>query len=672
MPEVDKDAQMLDGATPLLAAALQGHVNVVQHLARVKADIHKTTKDGASALHACARSGHVAVARFLCEAGADKDRAMMEGATPLLAAALQGHTEDVKQLAEFLKTEYPIRCAERIQMIEALPGWSSAPELQEVHRRHWNAFVAMRHFQSSDDLTLFTEVVDDIVNSNKDVVALMAKAMQWLSRERPEQFHAEFVDTFLDNFLLNRLGSNVLLSQYLAAVDKTRLVVGTIDPHCDVTEICRESAEEVQRICKYYTQLAPSISIETHDVTADDQSDLKFAFIPGIISYIVQEILKNSARATLHHLLSDIDVDRFPINIVVSGDHKRVMIHISDRAGGIPFDVGQHVWSYLYTTALNDVSCLAGFGVGLPISRLYASYLGGSMNLVSLPGYGTHAYVYFPRLNSEQVVRYLCDAGADKDRTICDGVTAFHAAAERGHAEVVQCLCEVGADKDKAMRNGLTPLMAACLQGHEEVVRVLCDNGVMMETPMREDLVLAAVTLVKHQPHSQIFLCDPGKVVEEKHCRQGATSLHVAALHGHLGVVKQLCSARASLEAAMRVGSTPLLAAAQAGHSEVVRFLCQAEADLNVATGNKDGESPLMAAVLRDHAEVVQVLCQARADPLNAATNGATPLFAAHVLGLGSVANILRQTVVPESSILRFCPRRCTHRCRAPGSLRTS
>lgn len=95
----------------------------------------------------------------------------------------------------------------------------------------------------------------------------------------------------------------------------------------------------------------------------------------------------------------------------------------------------------------------------------------------------------------------------------------------------------------------------------------------------------------------------------------------------------------------------------------MVRFLCQAEADLNVATGSKDGESPLMAAVLRDHAEVVQVLCQARADPLNAATNGATPLFAAHVLGLGSVANILRQTVAPESSILRFCPRRCTHRC---------
>merc|ERR1719188_1079334 len=91
------------------------------------------------------------------------------------------------------------------------------------------------------------------------------------------------------------------------------------------------------------------------------------------------------------------------------------MIQISDRAGGIPFDVGQHVWSYLYTTANKDkkkATALAGFGVGLPLSRLYASYLGGSLDLVSLPGYGTHAYIYFPRLSDEQV-----EVVPDKDHT---------------------------------------------------------------------------------------------------------------------------------------------------------------------------------------------------------------------------------------------------------------
>jgi len=34
---------------------------------------------------------------------------------------------------------------------------------------------------------------------------------------------------------------------------------------------------------------------------------------------------------------------------------------------------------------------------------LYANCLGGSLNLVSFPGFGTHAYVFFPRLNNEQV-----------------------------------------------------------------------------------------------------------------------------------------------------------------------------------------------------------------------------------------------------------------------------
>ncbi|CAJ1353229.1 unnamed protein product [Effrenium voratum] len=175
-----------------------------------------------------------------------------------------------------------------------------------------------------------------------------------------------------------------------------------------------------------------------------------------------------------------------------------------------------------------------------------------------------------------EVVQYLCEAGADKDRSICDGVTAFHAAAERGHADVIRCLCEVGANKDQAMRNGLTPLMAACLQGHEEVVKVLCQSGVNMETPMREDLILASVFLKGGVPNSQIFLCDPP---QDARCKQGATSLHVAALHGHVGVVKELCEAKANLEARMR---GILLLAAWGTRSPPRRQICFCEFYLQV------------------------------------------------------------------------------------------
>ena len=137
---------------------------------------------------------------------------------------------------------------------------------------------------------------------------------------------------------------------YLAMLDAR--TVGAVDPQCHVTEICRDTVDEVRRICGHYDLESPYMNIETHDQTTEDLADLSFAFIPGIIGYILQELLKNSCRATLE--VAPNDLASHPINVVICGDHKRVLIHVSDRAGGIPFDVGQHIWSYLYTTALKD------------------------------------------------------------------------------------------------------------------------------------------------------------------------------------------------------------------------------------------------------------------------------------------------------------------------------
>ena len=47
---------------------------------------------------------------------------------------------------------------------------------------------------------------------------------------------------------------------------------------------------------------------------------------------------------------------------------------------------------YLYSGSPTAISGLSfGYGIGLPLSRLHARYLGGSLDLVSLPGYGVDA-----------------------------------------------------------------------------------------------------------------------------------------------------------------------------------------------------------------------------------------------------------------------------------------
>jgi len=94
------------------------------------------------------------------------------------------------------------------------------------------------------------------------------------------------------------------------------------------------------------------------------------------------------------HLLPD-------VRVVARASGEDLYIKISDHGGGIRRDEHSRVWTYMYTTATPKQVGLeysnpaekklpmAGFGYGLPLSRLYARYLGGNLDLLSVPGHGT-------------------------------------------------------------------------------------------------------------------------------------------------------------------------------------------------------------------------------------------------------------------------------------------
>ena len=347
---------------------------------------------------------------------------------------------DPYEAARFLHSEFPVRCAERIRMIESIPTsqWVNVPELVEAHGRHVLAFWKLRAVSLDADnrggLDAFTEAVVDVVQENVDMTALITKGMTDLYRDSDEEMiDPAYVDNFLNTFLLNRLGSNVLLKQYLAVVSpegfgfgmyNEQTGEGIVDPECDVARLCRETARSVGQMSKKETeQMPPPITVEAFSASESDRShngmstSPTFSFIPPALGYILRELLKNSCRATVDACrgLPRGEVRRRPISVTVSADDSRMMICVADRGGGIPFDRVENVWSYLHSTtrkkweedsAFNnddDPTELAGYGIGLPMSRLYARYLGGDLNLISLPGYGTHAYVFLPRLSSDQI-----------------------------------------------------------------------------------------------------------------------------------------------------------------------------------------------------------------------------------------------------------------------------
>lgn len=80
-------------------------------------------------------------------------------------------------------------------------------------------------------------------------------------------------------------------------------------------------------------------------------------------------------------------------------------MQISDEGGGIPRSGLSRIFTYLYSTAENPPDLdehnegvtMAGYGYGIPISRLYARYFGGDLQIISMEGYGMsilHLYVY--------------------------------------------------------------------------------------------------------------------------------------------------------------------------------------------------------------------------------------------------------------------------------------
>jgi K+-sensing histidine kinase KdpD len=85
---------------------------------------------------------------------------------------------------------------------------------------------------------------------------------------------------------------------------------------------------------------------------------------------------------------------------------------MSDKGGGIPRSQTDNLFKYMYSTAPQPsksdahIVPLAGYGYGLPLSRLYARYFHGDLILLSCEGYGTDAIIYLKVRTDLTLVTY--------------------------------------------------------------------------------------------------------------------------------------------------------------------------------------------------------------------------------------------------------------------------
>uniref|UniRef100_A0AAY5EK45 Protein-serine/threonine kinase n=1 Tax=Electrophorus electricus TaxID=8005 RepID=A0AAY5EK45_ELEEL len=309
----------------------------------------------------------------------------------------------------FLRKELPVRLANTMREVNLLPDrLVSQPSVKLVQKWYMQSFWELLDYEnkSPDDphaLNDFLEVLIEVRNRHNDVVPTMAQGViEYKEKFGFDPFVSSNIQYFLDRFYTNRISFRMLINQHtLLFGNDTNPAhpkhIGSIDPACCVSDVVTDAYETAKMLCEQYYPAAPELKIEEFNAKAP-KKPIQAVYVPSHLFHMLFELFKNAMRATVEHHEDDKD-DLPPIKAKVTLGMEDLSIKISDRGGGVPLRKIDRLFNYTYSTAptpsLDSKRVpLAGFGHGLPISRLYARYFQGDLKLYSMEGVGTDAVIY--------------------------------------------------------------------------------------------------------------------------------------------------------------------------------------------------------------------------------------------------------------------------------------
>lgn len=358
--------------------------------------------------------------------------------------------------ANFALSLLPIRLAHRLQALRNLPYIVvSNPNISRIYSTYlhslsillpyWRDAAEGRPIASLEDEIKFTNTLAELVATHTDTIPILARGFLECRR----YISPAEVTRFLDEHLRARIGTRLVAEQHIALHFSSQphfdpeasptpcpehpSFIGVIDTALKPATVVESCAGFVADICELRYGIRPLLYI-------NGEPDTTFASVPMHLEYIVTEMLKNAFRATIENKSkepvvvtiapepplpnndipsiksAESDRGQFRSNAIKPLDDNApgVTIRIRDRGGGIPPDVVPNIWSYSFTTfseedefpgssgtdglnaianANTGISSIAGLGYGLPLSRAYAEYFGGGVDVQSLYRWGTDVYL---------------------------------------------------------------------------------------------------------------------------------------------------------------------------------------------------------------------------------------------------------------------------------------
>lgn len=350
--------------------------------------------------------------------------------------------ENILDSVTYSQSELPVRLAKRVISFHNLPFIvGTNPHISQVYNQYYEAFERLHGFASIADLDAeweFTCALERQTQVLVDVIPTIAQGFLECHSYMPREERTAFIN----DLIRSRIGLRVIGEQHVALsyqfreeqknqnfcddVDKQQekqsnqdVWVGAIHTKLQPARMMEQCAQMVQNMCEVHYGTAPEYYVD---------GDVKetMSYIPSHFEYITCELLKNAFRATVEYSQSTRRSSHPPIQITITKGEGYVGVRIRDQGGGISKENMGNVFEYSWSSMKSDASeidsfsrtsnsnelsmagmslqsslalqqglggPIAGLGFGLPMGRLYASYFGGSLDIVSMEGYGCDVFL---------------------------------------------------------------------------------------------------------------------------------------------------------------------------------------------------------------------------------------------------------------------------------------
>ncbi|KDQ33645.1 hypothetical protein PLEOSDRAFT_1061289 [Pleurotus ostreatus PC15] len=325
-----------------------------------------------------------------------------------------------------------------------------------AYRESFQLLATYPHVGSLDENAKFVSMLAELVRRHANDIPTMAKGFQECARYMSPVQISTFLDGAIRSRISVRLiaEQHIALSEALGNPEGDPTCSGVVDMDCSPKEMIKMCGSFVTELCEASLGASPRIEI---DGQVDATFAYVPVHIEYILTEVLKNSFRATVEHHHRRHGNSSSHELPPVKITISPQpiipglpadtHKFLSMRIRDEGGGVSQADMNRIFSYAFTTAgrgsrhessENDMDndpfvngpysaqyvggsaaigsgsasgeaglfgeitgkgvqmgmgTIAGLGYGLPMSRLYAKYFGGSLDLFSFEGWGSDVFL---------------------------------------------------------------------------------------------------------------------------------------------------------------------------------------------------------------------------------------------------------------------------------------